>query len=310
MAADPNNREVLFKMAKLWDKLSVMSRLSQLFPETSCRTAKSRLLPLAAVATVAVVVLVSALTIGPRPSIGIINADSQNAASAASDIFETAVGEQSKISLPDGSEVVLNTNSLVTIEYSDNYRLIRLKRGEIHVVVFLDKTRPLIVISDDRIIQAVGTAFSLNRTTADQLQLIVIEGRVLVGRIDPDMANSTGVLPIGAVPGSVAVTAGQEVFLGSASEEIKFVSPEEVEVRLSWRSGNLVFRGESLESALAEISRYTLIEFEILDEDLKSVEIAGLFRAGDIDGLLATLTANFNVAHQRTQDGRVLLSRL
>ena len=71
-----------------------------------------------------------------------------------------------------------------------------------------------------------------------------------------------------------------------------------------------MFRGESLEYAVAEIGRYTTVEFVIMDEELKEVKIAGLFRAGDVDGLLATLRENFDVTYDRTGDGKILLSSL
>ena len=61
---------------------------------------------------------------------------------------------------------------------------------------------------------------------------------------------------------------------------------------------------------MTEIGRYTTVEFVILDDDLKRVRIAGLFRAGDVDGLLATLRENFDISYQRTGDGRLLLTSL
>ena len=84
--------------------------------------------------------------------------------------------------------------------------------------------------------------------------------------------------------------------------------PKRSRLKLSWRHGDLVFRGESLEDAVAEIGRYTTVEFVILDDDLKKVRIAGMFKAGDVDGLLATLRENFDVSYERTGDGKVLLT--
>jgi len=109
---------------------------------------------------------------------------------------------------------------------------------------------------------------------------------------------------------SVTVTAGEQMTLDVDEEEIRPVSPEEIDIKLSWRQGSLVFRGESLEKAVAEIGRYTTVEFVIVDENLKKVRIAGMFKAGDVDGLLATLRENFDVTYERTDDGKILLSGL
>jgi len=45
-----------------------------------------------------------------------------------------------------------------------------------------------------------------------------------------------------------------------------------------------------------------------MSEDLKKMRVAGLFKAGDVEGLLATLRENFDIVSQRDGDGKVLLS--
>ncbi|MFT6733629.1 MAG: transmembrane sensor, partial [Polaribacter sp.] len=74
------------------------------------------------------------------------------------------------------------------------------------------------------------------------------------------------------------------------------------------RGGNLFFRGESLEKIIEEIERYTQVEFEIFDEDLKRIRVAGLFKAGDVKGLLETLEKNFNVTNKKIGNNKILLS--
>jgi transmembrane sensor len=185
-----------------------------------------------------------------------------------------------------------------------------LERGEIHVQVAHDKVRPLSVIAGNKIVQAVGTAFSLEITSDQQVELVVTEGKVLVSVYQGAHGGPTEFTPAALAPSSVSVVAGEELILGSLDEEILEVSFEEIEVKLSWRQGDLIFRGESLEDAMAEIGRYTTVEFVIVDDDLRKVRIAGLFKAGDVDGLLAALRENFNITHQRIDDGKILLTRL
>ena len=67
------------------------------------------------------------------------------------------------------------------------------------------------------------------------------------------------------------------------------------------------FREKTLEEAIHEISRYTSVEFEILDDNIRAVRVAGLFKAGDINGLLLTLRENFQIPSQRVGTERVLL---
>ena len=92
---------------------------------------------------------------------------------------------------------------------------------------------------------------------------------------------------------------------GIEAEEIE---PEEIAVKLSWRQGSLIFRGESLEEAVYEVGRYTAVEFIFLDDESKKVKISGRFKAGDVDGLLAALRENFKISYERAGDGKIYLS--
>ncbi len=96
--------------------------------------------------------------------------------------------------------------------------------------------------------------------------------------------------------------------LGAERETIAKVDDNEIVAKLSWRQGNLVFRGETLEEALVEINRYTSVQFEVADESIKQERIAGLFKAGDVDGLLAALEQNFNIHNQHMGNNKIRLS--
>jgi len=49
------------------------------------------------------------------------------------------------------------------------------------------------------------------------------------------------------------------------------------------------------------------VEFVFLNEDLKQRKVAGLFEAGDIDGLLLALSDSFDIHYEKV-DQKVLLS--
>ena len=310
MAVDQENQTVLLNMAELWDKISVLSRLSELFPKSATQPARSPRFALATAAAVIITVLAGVwAVIAFNP--GTVPGARQAVIEIASNtVYETAIGEQSTVRLADGTEVVLNTNSLIEVNYTDKYRLLRLERGEMHVQVTHDTARPFFAIAGDKIVKAVGTAFSLEITSDQRIELIVTEGKVVVGVQKNPQGVTAHVTPDFQVLSSVTVAAGEQFVLDALQEVITEIPPEEIEVKLSWRQGNLVFRGESLEYAVAEIGRYTTVEFVIMDEELKAVKIAGLFRAGDVDGLLATLRENFYVTYERTGDGKILLTSL
>ena len=319
LAEHPMNPVEFVDVARAWDKLDTLSRLADVFPIEPASahprpTRRSRAWSLSARALYAgasvLILLAIGWYVGPQWSFG-ERPGTQLAQSPAT--YETAIGEQRLVTLADGTIVTLNTNSRIRVAYSEASRLLHLVRGQIHVEVAPDRARPLRVIAADRIVQAVGTAFSVALTGSRKVELIVTEGQVLIGvqsQADPDPEQFEIERSVRTASRTRAVLAGQELIVGAAEELIVPISPEDIEVKLAWRSGRLIFRNEPLEQAIAEIERYTTVEFVFLDEDLRQQTISGRYKTGDIESLLLALRANFDIGYEYDGRNRILLRSL
>ncbi len=297
MALAPENQTILLQMTQLWDKMDAMSRLSDLFAKPT-RQKRPWQMPYIAIAASVIFTAAAGLWLLFPDSSAI---DDQYR-------YQTAVGEQSTVMLSDGTKMILNTNTIVTVEYSDHQRLLHLAQGELHVNVAKDKNRPLSVIARDQVVQAIGTEFNIEITSDQQIELVVTEGKVKVGVAKPQKKLLANAPPTSLPEMSRTVSAGEKIILGANDHDIVEVTADDIEVKLSWRQGNLIFRGESLEDAVREVGRYTSVEFIFTDDDLKKTRVAGLFKAGDVEGLLATLRENFDIVSQRIDKDKVLLS--
>lgn len=311
LAASPQNIEVLLEVAQIWDKMDELSRLSDLFPSSTTDRSKHKTKWFGAIAaSIIFAFTLSTFMVGSKfwPLLG-----SEQATVIAQQMnYQTGVGESNTIVLPDNSKLVLNTNSFVQIRYTAAARIIDLQRGEIHIDVAHDKTRPLSVLAQGKVIQAVGTAFNVE-VRSKLVELIVTEGKVLVAEQTINKNNSTiDVIGKKLPKTSMAIAKGEKINLdltGTGTEKIVKVNPVDVAASLSWRQGNLIFRGEALSDAMSEISRYTNINFE-LDDDLqrKNVHVAGMFKTGDVNGLLDVLSRNFNISYQKVGDNKIVLN--
>ncbi|MGF6390901.1 ferric-dicitrate binding protein FerR (iron transport regulator) [Pseudomonas aeruginosa] len=96
--------------------------------------------------------------------------------------YLTAVGERRDLVLEDGSQVEMNTDSALDVRYDAGQRLLRLYRGEIYLRTAADRReppRPFLVRTEQGLMRALGTAFSVRREGAETV-LAVYEGAVQV----------------------------------------------------------------------------------------------------------------------------------
>ena len=307
--------ELLVEAAAVWDKTDALARLAELFPHDSAtdrmphRPWHQRSQVAGAAAGLVALALVGLLLMNPA---------GDRAPLTMSAAYETAVGERKTVLLPDASEVVLNTDSQLAVTFTPSARVLRLARGEILVRVAADRARPLSVVAGDRIIQAIGTEFVVKITEDRQIELLVTEGRVVIGIRPPavpsapprgiDVLDTVVLPPVLAPREDNIVSTGESVILAAAGPVKKTLLSDDIEVELSWREGRLIFRSEPLEKALREVERYTTVEFVILDESLRTRTLSGRFRAGDVEVLLLSLRVNFGITHEYDGNERVLLS--
>ncbi len=308
------NEAALLEMAALWDDMDALSRLAEVFPHPSLQpiprprrwlTAVTAMSAMSAMAALVVVAgLLTAGLIGNGRLEGKLDVVDAR-------VYETAIGGLSKFELTDGSRITLNTNSRIEVDFRASSRSIRLDHGEIHIDVAHDPDRPLIVTAGQRVIQAIGTAFTVKVLNPNQIELLVAEGKVEVGIVSTAERLSSEPPPARGRASQAdvwQVAQGERLLISTSGEELERLEDAEVAVQLSWREGNLVFAGEPLAEAVAEISRYTSVKFVFVDEALRDVRVAGLYKAGDVNGFLASVRSNFDIHFERIDGKTILLS--
>jgi len=311
LAVNEQHQKLIIEMATMWDKMDSLENLADLFPEANKKSTtspegthidnKTKQWGFALAASIVLAILVGLFSNNNFEQL--LNGDQEFVR------YETAVGESSTIYLPDNSKVLLNTNSILLVRYTDYFRLLELQRGELHVEVAHDKSRPLSVVAKQKVIQAVGTAFSVQVSDID-IELIVTDGKVLIGELAKEQNVNEQSLDI--PKNGLAVSKGEIASLsviGSSADSVVTINKSAIKKSLSWRQGNLVFKGETLAQAMAEVSRYTSVKFEIADEELKNMKIAGRFKTGDVKGLIGALNHNFNIKTDRVNKNLVVLRK-
>jgi transmembrane sensor len=235
----------------------------------------------------AVIIAVAAVGLWPRTPSPATPATVQQASAPAVAVYETALGGQQRIPLADGSVITLNTASQVEVRMTPAERSVRLLTGEAFFEVAHDTSRPFRVYAGDGVTQAVGTAFSV-RLEKNGVEVVVSEGRVAYSRVADRIDDAVAY-----------VAAGEAATFGDKVKLIETVDAAEVDRKLSWRQGRLVFAGEPLSSVVADIARYTDIQFEFASPELASMPIGAYFEVGEVDRMLEALQTTLGLKVER-----------
>ncbi|HEX4267885.1 MAG TPA: FecR domain-containing protein [Steroidobacteraceae bacterium] len=219
-------------------------------------------------------------------------------------VMSTAVGQQRHVTLADGSELSLNTNTVLAVKLTSQRRDIYLRRGEAHFDVVHDASRPFFVHAGDAVIRDVGTQFEVRLESDRDIDVLVDQGEVEVRGL---AATARPTTPGSAAGGNDdwvrALSAGEQLLIAGPHLAITSVSPRQIADDLAWREGAVVFQGEPLSQALAEVGRYTRAHVVLAGPQLASLKISGRFRTDDVRGFFRALQAALPVRVSQPQPG-------
>lgn len=230
--------------------------------------------------------------------------------------YETGVGGRNSHSLLDGTRITLNTDTSLQVQYDLRSRHVRLENGQAHFEVTRSRYWPFEVDAGASVVRALGTTFDVYRRD-DETRVTLLEGRVEVtgkGPAPQSTVHSPQSTNQPQSPSSrttnnekrkTVLQPGQQVVVSTRGvSDIRRASTPET---TAWLHGRLVFDGERLGDAIAEVNRYSPVKLTIDDPKLANVRISGVFRAGGAETFVDALEASFPVRARVRADGNLAL---
>ncbi len=211
--------------------------------------------------------------------------------------YKTPVGGTASVPVADGSHVTLNTDSAIRVLLTSTERHVQLDQGEAYFEVARDPARPFVVSAGTKRVVVLGTKFSVRRL-GNNLRVAVTEGKV---RIEEQP------LLTGAAQSLTMLAAGNIANTEEGSILVQRESPAEVEESLSWRSGYLTFRENTLRDAVAEFNRYNSRRMVIEDPAVGDIRLSGRFRTTENDAFVRLLEGGFPI-HAERLDHEIILT--
>lgn len=218
--------------------------------------------------------------------------------STASIEHATAFGEMRTLSLPDGSQVVLNANSRISFRnpslFNAHTREVTLE-GEAYFIVkrVSDGNTPqkFVVDANATSVEVLGTEFNVN-SRRGRTVVVLSSGKVQLKTTRP------GVAPLIMKPGELAQLSedgGQFI--------VENVDPE---LYTGWRTNQLIFQGNTLREIFETLEDHYGYELVTRDSALLNKKFKGSFPADRPDILLSALSETFDVKFNQ-KDKRITI---
>lgn len=187
-------------------------------------------------------------------------------------------GEKREILLTDGSELQLNSDSALDVEFDERQRVIKLYRGEMWVQVAKDPQRPFVVKTREGTITALGTRFVVRKEQDGSVQVSVLESAIAA-----NAERST----------DVRVNAGQRATLRDGVVQMPTAIGNDDPA--AWTRGMLKADDRPLVEVLQALEswRHGVLQFD--KEALRGIRVSGVFRLDNTDAALATLADNLPI---------------
>lgn len=192
----------------------------------------------------------------------------------------TATGDMRKLALPDGSQLFINTNTAINIDFTPKQRIVKLIKGEIYIRTAQENTqqnaqansqtyRPFSVVTKHGMATALGTEFNV-RIFDYHSKVSVYEGAVRINPANQQQAPLT-------------IQAGQSAIFDENTN-----TPVKQETSSAWTKGLLVVYSMPLGDFVTELSRYRAGIIRC-DASVSELLVSGSFYTNDTDAVLARL---------------------
>ena len=192
--------------------------------------------------------------------------------------IRTARGEIRHMTLPDGTQLVLNTDTAIDVRFDGAARLVDLHAGEIHVATAHDAAvpaRPFLVRSSNGAVRALGTHFSVRQ-----------RGTVLAPRTEVSVSEgAVEIAPSQAPDASRRIDAGRQ---GSFDDVAVSALTPLASHADAWLRGVLIAERMPLGEVLEQVARY---RYGVLrcDPALAAMPVDGIFQLNAPDNILLLL---------------------
>lgn len=194
-------------------------------------------------------------------------------------------GKRSKVELPDGTKVWLNSGSVLEFPsgFDKTKREIRLS-GEMYIEVMPDKTKPFQVQTANFKVAVYGTKFNLSAYNSREQHVALLEGSVGIKTGEEEVCRLR--------PNEIAIYSAEDAFRKQKADASKYIS---------WVNGYVIFEQTPIIEALKYIERYYNLSLHYSDAtNLRNKTCNGkLYLSDNLDNVMKSIALLSNTVYEQ-----------
>jgi len=229
------------------------------------------------------------------------------------DSYSNKAGQRQQMQLPDGSQVVLNAASKLTLGtgFKDGKRDVYLE-GEAYFDVIHDANRPFTVYMKEATIKVLGTSFNARSYNGeDYTETTLINGSVEVTlkrenkviRLQPREKLLYRAVPLDSTA-SKAVLSGKTHL---SVTPVRIDPTDSLTRETAWTENKLVFFDEPLDALVKRLERWYGVHIIIADEEMKQLRFSGAFEQENLPRVLEVLQLTMPFRFRQESDSSIVL---
>jgi len=195
--------------------------------------------------------------------------------------IDNSYGTVSRLTLPDGTKVWLNSGShfKYPLIFKKGIRKVYLS-GEAYFEVAKNKKKPFVVSTADIDVMATGTVFDVMAYENDNH----VDATLVSGKISMAKETSSSLLPTPII----SIKPGQIATLDKTKKKIT-INHVNVEKIISWKDGKLIFENDPMDVVITKLNRWYNADIVLLDPELKEYRYTATFDGETLSQILELL---------------------
>lgn len=195
-------------------------------------------------------------------------------------------GTKGSVTLPDGSQVWLNSCSSISFpaEFDSTARMVKLD-GEAYFKVESEPTRPMFIECRDRfVVKVTGTEFNITSyTDEDSFKLLLVSGSLSIQ--DKESGEIFSVSPREQI----------ELFDKKGMKPIKELPA--IEDRTAWKEGRLLFDDTPMPEVLRRIEKWYGVTVKVADDRILGYRLTATFESESVSRVFDLLAISSGIKY-------------